>query len=134
MSERKARESRRKPVTTRTPRTPPRAQSDQANRTEETKNVMYENAQDPIVMPLGSPQGQPQQQPPQQGQPQQANGDGEVQQESMQYPGVLVMRVPMGNGQEEVRFMEVNGLDPLSVPTLLRMAANIKEQQIGLAK
>lgn len=53
----------------------------------------------------------------------------------MTHPAVVVMRVPTDQpGQERVELMEINGIDPLSVPTLLRMAASIKEQQLGLAE
>lgn len=51
----------------------------------------------------------------------------------MENPAVLVMRVPTGQpGEERIEFMEVNGIDPLAVPTLLRMAANLKEKQLGI--
>jgi hypothetical protein len=72
-------------------------------------------------------------------------GSGEIQQDTqtveesngspapIQYPSVLVLRVPGENpGEENIRIAELNGIDPLSVPTVLRIAANIKQQQLGL--
>lgn len=56
-------------------------------------------------------------------------------QQSMPHPAVLVMRVPGPEpGQERVEMMEVNGIDPLAIPTLLRMAANLKEQNLGIGE
>lgn len=53
----------------------------------------------------------------------------------MTHPAVLVMRVPGEQpGQERIEFMEVNGIDPLAVPTLLRIAANLKDQALGLGE
>ena len=47
-------------------------------------------------------------------------------------PGVIIWREPVGNGQEQIRIAPINGLDPLSVPSILRMAARIHEQQLGI--
>ena len=59
----------------------------------------------------------------------------EPEQSKMTYPAVLVMRVPSEQpGSERVEMMEINGIDPLAIPTLLRVAANVKEKQLGIGE
>lgn len=51
----------------------------------------------------------------------------------LQHPAVLVMRVPGEQpGQERIELRELNGIDGLSVPIMLRLAAKIKENQLGI--
>lgn len=58
---------------------------------------------------------------------------GGQQTQTITHPSVLVMRIPGDQpGQERIEMAELNGIDPLSVPTLLRMAANIKQNQLGI--
>lgn len=57
------------------------------------------------------------------------------EQQPMTHPAVVVMRVPgEAPGQERIEIMELNGLDPLAVPTLLRVATRIKEESLGLSE
>lgn len=53
-------------------------------------------------------------------------------------PCVLILRVPGEQpGQENIQIAEIGGMnkmDPLSIPTVLRLAAKIKEQQVGIGK
>jgi hypothetical protein len=51
----------------------------------------------------------------------------------MQHPCVIVMRVPGEQpGQEQIQIAPMNGIDELAIPSLLRLAAKIKENQLGL--
>lgn len=51
-------------------------------------------------------------------------------------PAIIVLRVPGEQpGQEQIQIAELNGsnqMDPLAIPTVLRLAAKIKEQNLGL--
>lgn len=61
-----------------------------------------------------------------------AIAQSEPKPQPLTHPAVVVMRIPTGEpGQERIEFMEINGIDPLAVPTLLRMAANLKEKQLN---
>lgn len=60
-----------------------------------------------------------------------AEGPGSMH---LAHPAVVVVRVPLGDqpGHEDIQIMELNGIDRLSIPTLLRKAAAIMEQNLGL--
>lgn len=61
------------------------------------------------------------------------NGDAAAGGTPIQHPSILVMRVPGEQpGQEQLQIAEMNGMDALAVPTVLRLAAEIREQQLGL--
>lgn len=53
-------------------------------------------------------------------------------------PCVVVLRTPGEQpGQENIQIAEIgppNQMDPLSIPTVLRMAAKIKENQLNIVK
>ena len=95
---------------------------------------------DPPTLDNGgySPVGQartpvPEQMPPAPGQMQVSTPDQGINRDVQQHPCVVIMRVPTGEeGKEEIKILELNGIDTLSVPVLLRIAANIREQQLGL--
>lgn len=63
-----------------------------------------------------------------------AEGAPEDKSQKLEHPGIIVMRVPAGEGQERIEMVEVNGIDTLAVPSLLRMAANLKDQQLGISE
>ena len=57
----------------------------------------------------------------------------ETSQEQVMDPAVLVVRIPGESpGQYNIKIMEVNGLDPFAVPALLKLAAKVKNLQLGL--
>lgn len=60
-----------------------------------------------------------------------ADGAPEQAPEPLSDPAVVVIRKSKEDGNAEVQFMELNGIDPFAVPTLLRAAANIREQQLS---
>ena len=57
---------------------------------------------------------------------------GEDQQQ-LTDPAVLIVRIPgEAPGQYNIQIAEMNGLDPFAVPALLKLAAKVKNLQLGL--
>lgn len=55
--------------------------------------------------------------------------------EAVEHPAVLVVRVPGENpGDATVQLFELNGIDPLAVPSLLKVAAKTKAAQLGIVE
>lgn len=51
-----------------------------------------------------------------------------------QLPGVVILRVPDKEkpGNENLQIMPLGGMDPLAIPTLLKLAIKIHTQSMGL--
>lgn len=53
--------------------------------------------------------------------------------QSITDPAILVVRIPGEQpGQYNIHITEVNGMDPFAVPATLKLAAKVKNLQLGL--
>lgn len=80
------------------------------------------------------PDPNPQHSPEPNGQPMPTDGPGTPQEDTPRHPGVLILRVPsqQTQGSEDLQIIPINGMDPLAVPTVLKLAIKLHNQTYGL--